>query len=109
MEGRWPQQLPWFPLKLRSKNVCLGERRLHVLRDQPEQPSQGVALLSLRASIDDVESQKQVPIADVGQQRRQPLLVQSAPELELTPQRVWLIVILNHRKHVGVIAELGEE
>src|SRR5947209_18553652 len=75
----------------------------------PKQPSQRVALFSLRASINDVEGQKQIPIADAGQQRGQTLLVQSALERELTPQRERLVVVLNHRQHVGVVAELGEE
>src|SRR6476646_9996479 len=93
----------------RSKNICFSKRRLHALADQPEQPLQGVALLSLRASINNVERQKQIPIADAAQQCGQTLLVQSALELELTPQREWLVVVLDHRQHVGVVAELGEE
>jgi hypothetical protein len=92
-----------------SQNIRFSERRLHSLRDQPEQPSQGVSLLSLRASIVTVESEKQVPITDAGQERAQTPLVDSAPGHELAPQREWLIVVLDHRQHVGIVAELGKK
>src|SRR5215470_8268938 len=92
-----------------SENICFGERRFHSFCHQPKQPSQGGSLLSLRASINDAEGEKQIPIADIPQERGQTLLVDSAARDELPPQRERLIVVLDRRQHVGIVAELGEK
>jgi hypothetical protein len=51
-----------------------------------EEPSQLIALLPLGASIDDAERQKEVAIADVGEERVQALVVELAAVRKLATQ-----------------------
>ena len=90
-----------------SQNVGLGKLRLNLARDLLKEPSQVIAVLPLGASIYDVESQKLISIADAGQERVQSLLIELAAGRKLTPKGEWLVVILYHRQHVGIVAEIG--
>jgi hypothetical protein len=56
-----------------------------------------------------LKARNRLQITDAGQETSQSLLIHSALELELMPQRERLVVVRDHRQHVGVVAELGEE
>src|SRR5262249_1306789 len=92
-----------------SENVGLGKLRLYSSCDLQEEPSQLFAVLSLRAPVNDYESQKEIPVADARQECRQAILIELVPGCELAPQGEWLVVILHHSQHVGVVAELREK
>ena len=78
-EGRTDRQLGcvcWLWSEL--ENVCRRKIRPHFARYLLEEPSQGLAAFSLRATVDDVEREKEVPIADSNKKGGQPLLIEFA-------------------------------
>ena len=83
--------------------------RRHFARNLLEKPSQAIAVFALRASINDVEGEKKIPIVDVAQERGEPPPIELAFRYKLTPERDWLIVVLQHLQHIVVVAKFGEE
>src|SRR5689334_5864605 len=95
----------WFG----REDVGGAEIRCHLAGNLLEKPAQGIAVFTLRASINDVEGEKKVPIANVGQQRVEPLPIEPGFRYKRPPERHWLVVVLQALQQVVVVAKFGEE
>lgn len=94
---------------LNSKNVFFRKGRVNLFPQFTKKPLQGIAALTLSATINDIESQKQIPILNRSQELRESLRVAFSLGLELAPECKGLVVILDHRKQVCIVAELSKE
>ena len=101
--------------KTRSLGACcsirsvirLRKRRLHLACNLLEKPPQRFLALTFCATVDDGEGQKKVPVANPGDQRREARLIKLPLAPQLLPEGEGLVVKLNHRVQVGIVAEFS--